>query len=227
MCGRFVQTSFANMSQLLDVEAATGFSVQYNIAPSMQVSVVVGEDGKRRWKSMRWGLLPAWVKDTKKFPLLFNAKIETLSSKPAFRQAYKARHCVVPADGFFEWRAQAGIKQPYYIHSADTQPLFFAGLWEQLQQGDEKITSCTIVTRDADSQIRPLHHRMPAMLSASAAMEWLSPTRAEGWLEQATAVAPALSYHPVSTRLNRAREQDSALLEEIVLEETPEQDSLL
>lgn len=185
----------------LDVRAARQlplFEARYNIAPSQEVLVVRNVDGVREASTMRWGLVPSWSKEPGGGPPMINARAETLAEKPAFRTAYRRRRCIVPADGFYEWKklgaetGTRGKKQPYYIHRPDGGVFGFAGLWETwrgpgadrggerrhangLEEEEEAaaIESCTIVTTDANRTLSDLHDRMPVILAEGDYALWL------------------------------------------------------
>ena len=126
---------------------------------------------------MKWGLIPSWAKDPKIGHRLINARAETLQEKPSFRSAFKRRRCLILADGFYEWLKLESNKQPYYIHLQDRQLFAFAGLWEEWHsQQHEVIVSCCIITTEANELIKPLHHRMPLILSCDTYSQWLDPT---------------------------------------------------
>lgn len=180
MCGRFtLKTPVAEIAEIFGVEGGREIDLpaRYNIAPTQPVAVVrsTGEEGARELALLRWGLLPGWVKDPEDWPTLINARAETLDRKPAFEDAFRFRRCLVPADGFYEWRRERGVKQPYYVRGADERPLAFAGLWERWTGSDEAVESCTIVTTDANPLLAPLHDRMPAILDADAQARWMDP----------------------------------------------------
>src|SRR5256885_9273051 len=131
MCGRYaITTAPEAIGQLFAYLEQPNFPPRYNVAPTQPVPIVRMAAGKRQLALVRWGLLPAWVKDPRTFSLLINARGESVLDKPAFRHAMKRRRCLIPADGFYEWRSEAGSKRPFVIRPKDGQPLAFAGLWE-------------------------------------------------------------------------------------------------
>lgn len=171
----------------------------FNVAPTTIISTVVKrhtqpeDEATRRIRSMRWGLIPPWVKtgedggpDTKKGPLLINARSETLTTSPAFRGSAKSKRCLVPMDGWYEWKPQpAGdgkkaSKTPFYMFAADGEPLFMAGLWSTWRPKDADkdappLVSCTIITTDSAAQLSDIHDRMPLTISAPDWDRWLDP----------------------------------------------------
>ena len=196
--------------EAFDVAWIDDLPPHYNIAPTQQVPVVRynSQRGARELVMMRWGLIPSWADDPAIGNRMINARSETLATKPAFREAYKARRCLVVADGFFEWQRHAHRKQPYYITRADGEPIGFAGLWERWRRGDETIESCTIVTTDANELVRPLHDRMPVIVDRDDYRTWLDPDERDPQrLAQLLHPAPeeALVSYPVNPVVNSAQ----------------------
>ncbi len=215
MCGRFAVTTdpalLAEKIKALDetVEAAKDGGPNFNVAPTTTISTVVkrhdhapsphqpgsgpDDESTRRIRSMRWGLIPPWAKtgedggpDTKKGPLLINARSETLTTSPAFRGSAKSKRCLVPMDGWYEWKpnpaadGKKASKTPFYMYAGDGEPLFMAGLWSTWRPkgGDEgapPLLSCTIITTDSAAQLADIHDRMPLTISASDWDRWLDP----------------------------------------------------
>jgi putative SOS response-associated peptidase YedK len=224
MCGRFIQYSapevYAERFDLeLGPEPVDQTRPRYNIAPSQPVLVVrVAEDGKRHLGFLRWGLVPSWSKGPDNRYSMINARAETVAERPAYRTALRTRRCLIPAEGFYEWQAQPGGKQPYLIRRADRQPFAMAGLWEHWA-GDAQtapITSCTIIVTAANAPIEAFHDRMPVVLSPDHYADWLAPANRDG----AAALsllrpAPPADWvlEPVSRRVNNAREDDPGLME--------------
>src|SRR5258708_9405492 len=144
MCGRFVITSPpAALRQIFGYIEQPNFPPRHNIAPTQPIPVVIIENGVRHFRLMRWGLLPAWVKDPRNFTLLINARAETIREKPAFKNAIRRRRCLIPADGYYEWRAEGARKRPYFIHRRDGTPIGLAGVGGTLD-GHARATSATI-----------------------------------------------------------------------------------
>src|SRR5438445_9153698 len=134
----------------------------YNIAPTQQVPVLILENGVRHFRLMRWGLIPAWVKDPRKFSLLINARSETVREKPAFKNAIKRRRCLIPADGYYEWQDSSGRKRPFFIHRRDGKPVGLAALAETwMGPNGEEMDTVAIVTAPASHDLAALHHRGP------------------------------------------------------------------
>src|SRR6185437_5478053 len=151
------------------------FPARYNMAPSQPMLVVRQPEAGREFALMRSGMLPSCVNDPKAFALLFNARGESVTEKPAFRAAMKRRRCLIPADGFYEWKADGGRKQPYFIRARSGEPFAFAGLWETWTgPNGEELDTAAIVTTAANHTLSDLHGRMPVILSPDAFDLWLN-----------------------------------------------------
>ena len=166
-----------------------------------------------------WGLIPFWAKDRSIGYRMINARSETVAAKPAFRNAFKARRCLILADGFYEWKKVKGTKQPMLISRPDGSPMAFAGIWETWQpkvKGAEPIKSCAILTTAACKQLADIHHRMPVILAKAAWEAWLNPENQDvyglqGLMEEHTLTE--FTYHPVSTQVNSVRNNYPELIE--------------
>jgi len=144
------------------IDFGSVYQPRYNIAPSQEIMAVPGTPQKKvGW--FRWGLIPSWAKDPKIGYKMINARGETVSEKPSFRDACRKRRCLIPADGFYEWKKEGDGKVPYLIRMKSKAAFLFAGLWEQWQSDDETIYSATIITTDANDTLKPIHHRMPVI----------------------------------------------------------------
>ena len=231
MCGRFVITSPpAALRQAFGYIEQPNFPPRYNIVPTQPVPVVILENGGRHFRLMRWGLIPAWTKDPRKISLMFNARSESVQDRPAFKNAMKRRRCLVPADGYYEWQDAGGRKRPHFIHRRDGSPVGFAALAETwIGPNGEEMDSVAIVTAPASADLATLHHRVPVTISPDDFERWLD-CRADD-TEAATALltgprAGEFSWHQVSTRVNRAENDDAQLIlpitdEERLAEEVP------
>lgn len=147
---------------------------RFNICPTVQIHVVTAAEGARRLQGMRWGFLPQWYKSPADGPLLINARAETLAEKPAFRAAARARRCLIPADGFYEWTKDAGgARLPWYIRRRDQGPLVMAGIWQDWGPEEARIATCAVVTTSANADIAALHDRMPLVLDPVDWPLWL------------------------------------------------------
>lgn len=166
MCGRFALTvTPADVQALFGYEEMPNFPPRENIAPTDPVAVITLENGKRHFRLMRWGLMPSWVKETENFPTLFNARSETIATKPAFRSAARHRRCLIPADWFYEWAHHGKTKTPFRIMRKDHKVFAMAGLWETyIHPNGSEIDTATIVTTDANGTVSALHNRMPVIL---------------------------------------------------------------
>jgi putative SOS response-associated peptidase YedK len=187
MCGRYaITTAPEAMRRLFGYPEMPNFPPRYNVAPTQPIPVVRMVEGKRQFALVRWGLLPSWVKDPNTFTLLINARGETVNDKPAFRNAMKRRRCLIPADGFYEWKRDGKAKRPYYIRRKDGEPFAFAGLWETwMGPNGEEVDTAAIVTTDANHLLAPIHNRMPVILPPDAWEMWLD----TGNVDAKTAVA--------------------------------------
>ena len=212
MCGRF-----ALISSISDLQLRFDFAMEpgdvgprYNIAPTQQVLTVTNE-GQRRGEMMRWGLVPSWAKDIKIGNRMINAVSETAASKPAFRNAFRRRRCLVLADGFFEWRKEGKVRVPLYFTQKSGETMAFAGLWENWKSPDDEwVRSCTILTTAANSFIEPAHNRMPVILSEETVPLWLDPlTETPDNLEPLLVPVPPelLEVREVSPVVNNARSE--------------------
>jgi putative SOS response-associated peptidase YedK len=177
MCGRFtLKASAKNLADLFQLTVVAEIAPRYNIPPSAQVLAVRErpETSRRELVCLRWGLIPSWADDPATG--LINARSESAAEKSAFREAFRRRRCLVPADGFYEWKKTDSTKEPYYICLADGRPFAFAGLWESwLDRVGKPIESCAILTTNANEVVRPLHDRMPVILDERDYGSWLDP----------------------------------------------------
>ena len=217
MCGRFAfYTPAEAVVRLFSVEPTTDLAPRYNIAPTQPAPVVRrGEDGTRRLILLRWGLVPFWSKDLAIGNRLINARAETAASKPAFRQAYRKRRCLVLADGFYEWQQAGGAKVPWYITHASGETFAMAGLWESWSgAGDGPLETCTILTTAANDRLSPIHHRMPVVLDSGAVAVWLDPGAGDAELSGAIAAATATPFETttVSRRVNNPANEGPELI---------------
>lgn len=212
MCGRY--TLAADQSELQQTFPGFAFPDElprrFNIAPGTQVAVVPN-NGERTLRLHRWGLVPFWAKDPKIGNRMINARSETLAEKPAFREAYRKRRCLVLADGFYEWRQDPGAKTrtPVYIRLKSERPFAFAGLWESWQPGgEEPLLTCTILTTEPNDMMAKIHHRMPVILPAGAYDRWLHPDpKRPAELADLLGPYPAseMAAHPVSRLVNNPK----------------------
>jgi putative SOS response-associated peptidase YedK len=226
MCGRFVAASPPDqIARYFDAEAPeAALEPSYNVAPTNDVYAVLEDGSTRRVEALHWGLVPRWAKDLSIGNRMINARAETLAEKSAYKGAFQKRRCIIPADGFYEWRAKAGQKkkQPYFIHRSDGEPLALAGLWEIWKNPnsseDEEVHSCTIITGEPNEKVREIHDRMPVILPPKAWDRWLDPQEQDlAVLGRLLVPAPAslLDLHPVSTEVNNVRNKGPHLVDKV------------
>jgi putative SOS response-associated peptidase YedK len=180
MWGRFLQpSSRGELARRFAFETADDtpeLFPRYNVAPTQIVTGVRLDDGPRALKPFRWGLVPSWAKDPRIGNSLIIARSETVAEKPAFRAAFKARRCLIPTAGFYEWVANGGRhKQPYHLRGKGGQPFALAGLWELWREDGQPVETCTILTTEANGVVRRLHDRMPVVVAPGEFAAWLDP----------------------------------------------------
>ena len=214
MCGRFAFYSPTEAAAaLFGVEGSVDVEPRYNIAPTQYVAAVRdGADEQRELVMLRWGLVPFWAKDPSIGNRMINARAETVAEKPSYRNAYKHRRCLVLADGFYEWRRQGDVKTPHYISLASGDPFALAGLWENWtdKESGESLQTTTLITTEANDFMALLHHRMPVILDAATATDWLAGSN--DLLDDVAAITPALQAWPVDRRVNNARNEGDDLV---------------
>src|SRR3984885_11832566 len=221
MCGRYVIISTPDaIRALFGYGELPNFPPRYNVAPTQPVPIVRLVDGKRSFALMGWGMLPSWVKDPKTFPLLLNARGESVLEKPAFRHAMRRRRCLIPTDGFSLWQA-GPPKRPYFVRArrdanGEAPPLAFAVLYETWTgPNGEEIDTAAIITTRANRTLSAIHDRMPVFIAPEAFDLWLDCANVEADVAAAL-VAPAdealLEVYEVSTAVNRVANDDAALI---------------
>ncbi|MBK7542442.1 MAG: SOS response-associated peptidase [Candidatus Competibacteraceae bacterium] len=219
MCGRFIQAASGEvLTQQLGLMLPADYAPRYNVAPNQTVLAIRATENGRQPAWLRWGLIPAWAREPRLKYSTINARAETVAEKPAYRQAFRQRRCLIPADGFYEWRKVGDRKQPYCIGMADGAPFAFAGLWEHWARDDEAVDSCTILVTQANERISEIHDRMPVILDPLDYDAWLDPTGRE-----AARVLPLLRSYPgermrlwpVGSAVNRPANQGPALMEPV------------
>lgn len=176
MCGRFIQaTSGEVLAERFGLKLPADHAARYNVAPSQPVLSIRAVDGGREVAWLRWGLVPSWSPEPRSNYSTINARAETVAEKPTYRQAFRRRRCLIPADGFYEWRKVDGRKQPYCIGLVDGTPFAFAGLWERWEREEQIVESCTILVTQANQSIAQIHDRMPVILDPAEYDAWLDP----------------------------------------------------
>jgi putative SOS response-associated peptidase YedK len=214
MCGRYtIKTPLHVIADLFEVETELPFVPHYNVAPTQEVPVVrLNKEHHRELVMMRWGLVPFWAKDPKIGNSLINARVESVTEKPAFKNAFQRRRCLVAADGFYEWKKDEGKKQPYWIYLKNGEPFAFAGLWEHWKSEEKSITSFTILTTTPNAFTAELHDRMPVILPKEAYDVWLNGDAKDVSTILKPFEASEMAAHPVSTVMNSARVDDPSCI---------------
>lgn len=222
MCGRFgVTLSGTELAGALHAawEGAPLREPRYNLCPSQHAPVLLrGEDGPRL-TMMRWGLIPFWAKEGTSKYAMNNARSETVAEKPAFRAAFRARRCLVPMSGFYEWHAAPGGKVPHWITGTDGEVLLVAGLWEEWRGHDaEPVRTFTVLTTGANTFMSAIHDRMPVFVDGPDREVWTDPDADADALAKLLRAAPddRLRAHPVSTRVNSPRNDEPSLIEAVL-----------
>ena len=225
MCGRYAASRSPDdlvvEFEAVRAEGQPPLPADYNVAPTKDVYVVRQKKERdaegaltggthRELRAVRWGLVPSWAKDVSVGNRLLNARVESLTEKPAFRTAARGRRCLVPADGWYEWakRLDSPAKQPYFVTPEDGSVLAFAGLWEVWGRGDDRLYTCTVVTAPAVGALTEIHPRMPLVLPPDRWADWLDPARED--VENLVEPTPpqlveALELRPVSTAVNNVK----------------------
>jgi len=212
MCGRYTLTTDVDeLVEVFDAPPLDGVDLglpRYNIAPTQEVPVVAEGRPGRRTALFRWGLVPRWADDPSIGNRMINARSETVDRRTAFRDAFRDRRCVVPADGFYEWLAppegERGPKRPYWFHRPDGRPFALAGLWERWEGTEGELLSFTILTTDANEEVAPVHERMPVVLPDDRWERWLEADADPSALEELVGPAPSglLEAREVRTVVN-------------------------
>lgn len=232
MCGRFTFAAAPEIvAELFELREVPELTPRYNVAPTQLVATVLCESdparavrnvtaSPRSFRMMRWGLIPSWADDPAIGSRMINARAETLSSKPAFRSAFKRRRCLILADGFYEWKKLERRKQPYHIRLRDGTPFAFAGLWERWSGADGvPVDSCTVITTEPNELLATVHDRMPVILNPVDYGTWLSVTdedtdRVERLLRPYAAAK--MEAYPVSTMVNSPSDDNARCIERLV-----------
>ena len=221
MCGRFTLTNIEKITRFLGklgVKLPAGLQPRYNIAPSQAILTILNERTPTTTFT-QWGLIPPWAKDPKMGQKLINARYETIHEKPSFKTPLKRKRCLIPADGFYEWKKIRGLRQkcPIYIHLNDQEPFAFAGLWEEWHDGSgSELTTSTIITTSSNDLMRPFHHRMPVILQKEALARWIDQDfdKVEELRKLLTPYpSAAMSCHPVSALVNSPRNEKALCIE--------------
>ncbi|MEX2241594.1 MAG: SOS response-associated peptidase [Burkholderiales bacterium] len=215
MCGRYVSPEQASIERAwkIDRTSSNPFPRRFNVQPTTAVPVLLLEDGARRLRGARWGLIPHWWKQDKPPGFTINARLEEISGKPMWRDPIRRSRCLLPAEGWYEWQETPGGKQPHYITRRDRRPFCFAGLhalWRDT-------LSCAILTTQALGPAAEVHERMPVVLPEEDHAAWLEPTMHDAAVATAMALEPMapeqFEHFPVSRRVNNARNEGPDLIE--------------
>jgi putative SOS response-associated peptidase YedK len=213
MCGRFTQAEIAELDrEVFKLLEMPQLEPRYNVAPTQEAAVIRQRpNGERVIQRLRWGLIPSWAKDPAIGNRMINARAETLARKPAFERPFRRQRCLVPADGFYEWKRTDRAKLPYYLRREDGSPLAFAGLWDRWHDtAGEPIDSFTIITTTPNDLVAPIHDRMPAILLPDRYDMWLdSDNRDVDELSTVLGPFPAeeMTAYPVSTYVNNPKNE--------------------
>ena len=212
MCGRYAASKdVANLMEEFEVARPPDETLpeDFNVAPSKQVYMVVEretDDGvQRQLRTAKWGLVPSWAKDPKIGNRMINARLETAAEKPSFRRAWAKRRCLLPADGYYEWYAGEGPKQPFYVHRPDGHSLAMAGLYEFWKDGEDWLVTTCVLTTDAPDELGRIHDRMPLLVPHENWAAWLDPEHKPTGDLVVPAMSMGLEAYPVSTEVNNVR----------------------
>lgn len=217
MCGRFglfvtpeVLEEYFSLSEPI----AAAPEARYNLTPGQAVAAVREHEGRRRLDALQWGLIPFWAKGSTIGRRLINARLDSVAAKPAFREAWQRRRCLIPASGFYEWsEPRDGRKRPYFIEARDEPLLALAGLWERWRTpSGEKLETCVIVTTDATAELEPIHDRMPLLIPRGAQALWLDPQSGVADALELAGRPPALEIRPVGFGVNDPKNDDATLI---------------
>ena len=203
------------MTELFAATPANDLPVvlNYNVCPTVQIQTVTSDAGTRHLRPMRWGFIPHWYKKPNGGPLLINARSETIAEKPAFRDACRNRRCLIPTSGFYEWKRTEGqTPEPWWVTRADGAPMVFAGIWQNWDQGEAPLTTCAIVTTDANAAMAPIHHRLPVILTPDQWPLWLGEEGKGASQIMKSAPEDALSFVRVKNDVNSNRAAGAHLI---------------
>lgn len=220
MCGRYASSRGADyLVGHFEVEEPPEQQLppSWNVAPTDPTYVVLERGGRRLLRIARWGLVPSWARDTKGAARLINARSETVTAKPAFRSAYARRRCLVPADGYYEWRSQGGRKQPFYLSRRDDAPLAMAGLYEVRRTDDGgRLRTCTVLTTSAPDELGDVHDRTPMLVPRENWRRWLDTDVKDPGAELLVpGTAGVLQVWPVNRRVGTVTHDGPALVQPV------------
>lgn len=204
MCGRYTLSQSEGLSRRFEISEVR-IPPRFNIAPTQTAPVVrLRKEGQRELALLKWGLVPSWAREPTVGSRMINARCETVRKKPSFQEAFRRRRCLVPADGFFEWRKLQGTKQPFFFTTKDSQIFAFAGLWERFREADSFLETFTIITCNANELVGRVHSRMPVILPEENYSRWLNPNEMPWVLESMLQPFPPgkMTAFPVSRLVN-------------------------
>lgn len=216
MCGRYVlSTRPEALAAHFGLDEYCDYPPRWNIPPGTEIPVIrQSPEGRRVLHLLRWGLVPHWASDASIGQRLNNARAETVAEKPAFREAFRRRRCLIPADGFYEWKTMDGVKQPYYISLRSGQPLAMGGLWESWRAPDGSVLrTCAIVTTGPNGLMAAIHDRMPVIIAPEHWQTWLSGPADEAMPLLSPYPAEPMQAWPVHRRVSKATEDKPDLIE--------------
>lgn len=215
MCGRYVlKTPAKVLASHFGLDEVIEVVPRYNISPGTDIPTIRhSPDGKRVMHLLRWGLVPHWAKDPSIGANLSNARGETVAEKPSFRDAFKRRRCLVPADGFYEWKPEGRIKQPYYFSMKSGEPFALAGVWESRRApSGEILRTCCLITTGPNDIMLPVHDRMPVIVSPDDYEMWLAGESSDALTLIRPYGAEKMLAWAVSKRISRSREEGADLV---------------
>ncbi|TCM86567.1 SOS response-associated peptidase [Rhodovulum steppense] len=216
MCGRFAITlPVEAMAKLFEAMPANDLpeGPNYNVCPTNPVAAVTGEGGMRRLRALRWGFVPHWYKTPTDGPLLINARADTIATKPAFAEAARRRRCLIPASGFYEWsKAADGARLPWYVRRADGAPMAMAGIWKDWEREGQRLSTCAIVTTEANPAMAAIHHRMPVIVERADWPLWLGEAGHGAAVLMRPAAEGVLAVHRVGVAVNSNRAAGPGLI---------------
>jgi putative SOS response-associated peptidase YedK len=221
MCGRFtLHTPEPLLREVFNLEQSVplGLKPRYNIAPSQQVPIIRDTESGREMVMAKWGLIPHWSKEAKTKYSTINARIETVAEKPTYRTPFKHRRCLIPADGFYEWKVVDGRKVPHHIRMRGGGVFAFAGLWDHWEGEGESMESCSIIVMPANDVMQSLHERMPAIIAPAHQDLWLDPRvtdKAEIMTYLNSTPSSRLVTHPISSWVNSPKHDDERCMEPV------------
>jgi putative SOS response-associated peptidase YedK len=219
MCGRFtLHSPESRIREAFDLENTEplGLHPRYNIAPSQDIPIIRDTDASREMVLAQWGLVPHWSKESKTKYSTINARIESVAEKPAYRTPFRQQRCLIPADGFYEWKMVNGKKIPHHIRMRDGDVFAFAGLWDRWEGEGESLESCSIIVMPSNEVMKPLHERMPVIIAPAHYDLWLDARvtgKAEIMWHLHSTPSSQLMFYPISPWVNSPRHDDERCIQ--------------